>query len=111
MLRFRLKTLLASAIVVAFASIAWTLIPNYFWTNLSNTFLIENGDLVIFSSGSVGQGDPLLGGDPVLYQRFIYVPLWFVGSLAALGIAICVGAIVLVKFAVRQRKNAMHARL
>ena len=80
-IRFKLRTLLALAMIVGIAALAWTLMPELAWPDI--LVRIRDGNLVILF-GAVKEPSwniPL----PVQYRYRISVPFWLVVMLVITG--------------------------
>lgn len=97
MIRFRLKTLLAIAAIVALAAFAWTLIPKPFG-------ITAEDDILVISTPGLASSKfnerPIPGGDGRIHVYKLahgyeaFVPLKFVRVLLIAAIASVVGLIV-----------------
>ena len=99
-IRFSLKTLLTSAVVIGILALGWTLVRNNWPTSVE----IENGNLRFTYLAFGNRGNLLSGTAPDWYLLYYRYPLWIVGVLAIVGIAALVGAIVLLRY-VRSHKS------
>jgi hypothetical protein len=112
-IRFKLKTLLGFAAIVALAAIAWTLIPKPFG-------ITAEDDILVISTPGLASSKfnerPIPGGDGRIhfyklahgYEAF--VPIWFVRLLLIVAIASVVGLIVLKRVSIRRHRTAKYSK-